>query len=122
MPIVKIFENFITGLAYYRYLVVFVVAIFEGPMDMVASGILLRLGFFYFWPLYLCLMFGDFVADLGWYWVGRLGGGGFVKRFGKYFSLTPEVMEKLEDFFHKHQDKILFISKITMGLRVLPHF
>ena len=24
-------------------------------------------------------------------------------------------MDKIEVFFHKHQDKILFISKITMG-------
>ena len=76
---------------------------------------LLRLNFFYFWPIYLSLMLGDFVADLGWYWVGFYGGRHFVERFGKYFSLTPDVIEKVEDFFHKHQDKILFISKITMG-------
>lgn len=82
---------------------------------MVASGILLRLSFFYFWPIYLSLMLGDFVADLLWYTLGRYGGRHFVDRFGKYFSLTPDVLEKIEQFFKKHQDKILFISKITMG-------
>lgn len=110
-----VFQNFLAGLSYYRYLLIFVLALFEGPMVMVASGILLRLNFFYFWPVYLSLMLGDFVADLVWYWVGFYGGRRFVDRFGKYFSLTPEVLERLENFFHRHQDKILFISKITMG-------
>ena len=115
MPLQALLENFLSGLAYYCYVLTFVLAIFEGPMVMVASGMLLRLNFFYFWPIYLSLMLGDFVADLGWYWVGFYGGRHFVERFGKYFSLTPDVIEKVEDFFHKHQDKILFISKITMG-------
>jgi len=110
-----IFQNFLQGLSYYRYFVVFLLAIVEGPMVMVACGILLRLSFFYFWPVYLALMLGDFVADLGWYWMGRYGGRRFVARFGKYFSITPEVLDRLEIFFKKHQDKILIISKITMG-------
>ncbi|MDR3642787.1 MAG: DedA family protein [Candidatus Doudnabacteria bacterium] len=115
MPFQALLENLLSGLAYYRYVLTFVLAIFEGPMVMVASGILLRLGFFYFLPVYFSLMLGDFVADLAWYWVGYYGGRPFVDRFGKYFSLTPDVVEKIEDFFHKHQDKILVISKLTMG-------
>lgn len=108
-------EHFLSGLSNYRYLLVYVLALFEGPMVMVASGILLKLNFFYFWPIYFALMLGDFTADLVWYWAGYYGGRPFVGRFGKYFSLSPEILEKLEDFFHKHQDKILFLSKITMG-------
>jgi membrane protein DedA with SNARE-associated domain len=108
-------QNFLSGLSYYRYLLAFGLTFVEGPMVMVAAGILLRLGFFYFWPIYLSLMLGDFVADLGWYAVGRYGGRKFVQRFGKYFSLTPEVIEKIEGFFHKHQDTILIVSKLTMG-------
>jgi membrane protein DedA with SNARE-associated domain len=113
--ITGLFQNLLSGLSYYRYLLVFLLAIVEGPMVMVASGILLKLNFFYFWPIYLSLMLGDFVADMAWYWVGRYGGLPFVRRFGKYFSLTPDVLERIEVFFKKHQDKILIISKITMG-------
>jgi membrane protein DedA with SNARE-associated domain len=109
------FQNILAGLSYYRYLLTFFLAIVEGPMVMVASGILLKLNFFYFWPIYFSLMLGDFTADLVWYGVGRYGGRKFVDRFGKYFSLTPDVIEKIEEFFHKHQDKILVISKLTMG-------
>jgi membrane protein DedA with SNARE-associated domain len=110
-----IVQNFLAGLSYYRYVLTFCLAIVEGPMVMVASGILLRLGFFYFWPVYLTLMLGDFVADLCWYGVGYYGGRPFALRWGKYFSITPELLEKIEIFFKKHQTKILFISKITMG-------
>ncbi len=82
---------------------------------MVACGFLLRLGVFSFWPIYLALMLGDFVADIIWYFVGYYGARKFADRWGKYFSITPEMLEKLEVLFHNHQSKILFISKITMG-------
>ena len=108
-------QNIFNSLSYYRYVFLFFGALFEGPILMVASGMFLKLGLLYFWPTYLCLMLGDLVADLSWYWVGYYGGNAFVVRWGKYFSLTPDVVEKLEEFFKKHQDKILFFSKITMG-------
>lgn len=111
----EFFQNILNGLSYYRYIFMFFGAIFEGPILMVASGMFLKLNLLYFWPTYLCLMIGDFVADLSWYWVGYYGGNAFVFKWGKYFSLTPDVVEKLEVFFKKHQNKILFLSKITMG-------
>ena len=40
--LIGIFQNLLSGLSYYRYLVVFVLAIVEGPMVMVASGILVK--------------------------------------------------------------------------------
>ena len=112
---VSILQHFLTGLAYYRYPFVFFLAIVEGPVVMVASGILLRLNFFYFLPLYLVLVLGDFTADLGWYAVGYYGARKFVDSYGRYFSLTPPVVAKIESLFHRHKNKILFISKITMG-------
>lgn len=99
----------------YKYFVAFPLAIVEGPIIMVACGFLLRLGAFSFWPIYLALVLGDFVADIVWYFVGYYGARKFADRWGKYFSITPESLEKLEVLFHNHQSKILFISKITMG-------
>lgn len=110
-----IIQHFVSGLSYYRYLLAFALAIVEGPIVMVGSGLLLRLGFFYFWPIYLALMLGDFVADIGWYAVGYFGARKFVDRWGHIFSLTPEVMERMDKLFKEHHDKILFLSKITMG-------
>jgi len=111
----EFFQHILDGVSYYRYVLAFFLAIVEGPMVMVASGILLKLGLFYFWPIYLALMLGDFAADLLWYAIGYHGARKFVDRWGHYFSLTPKVIARLERLFKNHHDKILFISKITMG-------
>lgn len=110
-----LFGGLSVGIFTYRYLLIFVLALVEGPIIMVASGILLKLGHFNFLPLYLTLILGDFVADIGWYGVGYYGGRAFITRWGKYFSITPEILDKLEVFFKKNQTKILLISKMTMG-------
>ncbi len=108
-------QHLLEFLNFSKYGVVFVGCIVEGPVVMLASGFLLRLGQFNFVPLYFSLMAGDFVADLGWYAVGRFGARKLINRFGHYFNITPKVIDKIEKRFQKYQDKILFISKITMG-------
>jgi len=98
-----------------KYLLVFILCIVEGPVVMITSGFLYKLGQFDILPLYVTLMAGDFVADIGWYAVGRYGAGPVVKRFGKFLNITPEIILKIEKRFKAYQNKILFISKITMG-------
>lgn len=98
-----------------KYLIVFVLSIVEGPVVMLSSGFLYRLGQFQLIPLYFSLMAGDFVADLGWYAVGRFGARPLINKFGGFLNLTPEVIDKIEKRFKTYQTAILFISKITMG-------
>lgn len=102
-------------LSFSRYAVVFVLCIVEGPVVMMTSGFLLRLGQFQIVPLYFSLMAGDFTADLVWYAIGRFGAWPLINRFGKFFNITPEIIVKIEKRFKTYQNKILFISKITMG-------
>jgi membrane protein DedA with SNARE-associated domain len=108
-------QDILGFLSFSRYAVVFVLCIVEGPIVMITSGFLYRLGQFYFLPLYLCLMGGDFVADIGWYAVGRFGAWPLINRYGKYFNITPQIIYRIEERFKTYQNKILFISKITMG-------
>jgi len=85
----------------YKYIILFPLAIFEGPIIMVVSGFLYHLGYFPFLPLYLTLIIADLVGDFIWYGVGY--------HFGRPIILKHEAK------FHNHQNKILFISKMTMG-------
>jgi membrane protein DedA with SNARE-associated domain len=103
------------NLSYYKYFLVLILAIIEGPVVMAFSGILWRIGQFEFIPLYLALMTGDLIADTLWYSFGYFGGFNFVQKYGKYFKISEEKIKKFSDSFNKHQAKILFISKITMG-------
>jgi len=108
-------EQLLGFLNFSKYALVFVLCIVEGPVVMITSGFLYRLGQFQIFPLYLSLMGGDFVADLGWYAVGRFGARKLINKFGKFLNITPEIISKIEKRFAAYQDKILFISKITMG-------
>jgi membrane protein DedA with SNARE-associated domain len=107
--------SLIANLAVYKYLITFLAALVEGPVVMTVSGFMLRLGAFTFWPLYLTLMAGDLAADTLWYAGGYFYGHRIVSRYGKYFSITEELVQKTKEAFHRHQNKILFLSKITMG-------
>jgi membrane protein DedA with SNARE-associated domain len=79
------------------------------------SGFLVRTSFLAFWPAYLLLIAGDLTGDVIWYAVGRHGARPLIDRFGRFLSLTDKDIGKAEQLFHKHQTKVLFLSKITMG-------
>lgn len=99
----------------YRYFLIVPLTIIEGPIVMVLCGFLLRFGTFDLVPLYVALIVADLIGDIIWYSVGRFWGIRFIKRFGKYFSITEKTLERSTELFHRHHNKILFISKITMG-------
>ncbi|MCX6787360.1 MAG: DedA family protein [Candidatus Kaiserbacteria bacterium] len=98
-----------------KYILLFLGTLVEGPLMMLGSGLLYHLGQVTFWPVYLVLVFGDLTADVGWYIVGYWGARPFFDRYGHYLGLTPDVIEKVERRFNHFSDRILIISKLTMG-------
>jgi membrane protein DedA with SNARE-associated domain len=62
---------------------------------------------------FLAAVAGDNVG----YAIGRFGGRALVDRFGKYVFLTPERMDKAENFFNRHGGKIIVIARFVEGLR-----
>ena len=82
---------------------------------MTFCGFLLKLGYLNFWPLYGVLMAGDLTGDIFWYGVGYFYARPFTRRFGRFFGLTEALLVKAESAFEKHDQNILFFSKITMG-------
>ena len=111
----SIFHNFTIWLESSKYFLLFIGMIVEGPIIMMASGFLYKLGQFSFLPMYLVLVLGDFTADLGWYALGRFGTRSAIFKYGHFVGITPLVLEKIEDRFRKYHQKILIISKLTMG-------
>ena len=98
------------------YGIIIFVAFVEGPLLGMICGLLIRLGDFHFIPIYFALMIGDLIGDTFWYIIGYRFAGPFLSRFGEYFSITEEGVAAVEKIFHKHQDWILLLSKVTMGL------
>ncbi len=101
--------------AYLVYGIIIVLACAEGPILSMIFGVLIKLGDFGFLPVYASLMVGDLIGDAVWYYIGHRWGHAFIKRFGKYFSVTEEGVAKVTRIFHKYRHRILFISKISNG-------
>jgi membrane-associated protein len=99
---------------------IFVLACVQGPIISLIGGFLLKAGVLYFLPTYLCLMAGELVGDVMWYWLGYRWGHPFIKYFGKYFSIDIKKVEAMKKVFQKYHNSILLASKLTTGLGFAP--
>ncbi len=100
---------------YWVYAFILLTAVIEGPILSVLFGILIKLGYFSFWPIYTCLMLGDIMMDSVLYYLGHRWGYTVVDKFGKYVSLKRSSLEKATRIFGKYKKRILIISKLTNG-------
>jgi membrane-associated protein len=101
--------------AFWVYFLIIALAFVEGPIVSMILGVLIKLGYFPFIPIYIALMVGDVLGDSTWYLVGRKWGHAFIRKFGKYVSVTEDKVEMMIRVFHKYKNHILIISKITNG-------
>lgn len=111
-----ILEYALTLSVTFKYLLVFVGTIIEGPIIMVAGGFLIHLGVFEPLPLFLTILAGDLVGDIAWYYIGYYFAEPFMKKHGHFLSLTPDKLEKIKTLFQKYHERILIFSKLTIGL------
>ncbi len=102
-------------LAPYKYVILFFAGMFEGPVTTLTGGFLVRTGQLDFLPAYAALLFGDFVEDILWYYVGYHGFARIIEKHGHRFGITPEAEKKVRHLFHRYHERILLISKLTMG-------
>lgn len=100
----------------YRYLLIFPVAFVEGPIISIICGWLIATGVLNFFLTYLILITANLAGDTLYYAIGYWGGPAFIRRFGKWFKLDLEQVEKMKNYFDNHGGKIILAGKVT------PHF
>lgn len=100
---------------YLVYAMILLLACAEGPWLSLILGVLMRLGDFSFFPVYMSLMLGDLIGDSVWYYIGRRYGDRFVAKYGKYFKVTASGVECMTRLFYRYKHPILFLSKISNG-------
>jgi|SRR3989344_1460994 len=116
MPPPELMDHIAAFSDQYKYLLIFLATIFQGPVVMMVSGFMLHLGLVDFFTVCIVLILGDLTADVVWYIVGRSFAAPLIRNYGYLFSITPELFERTEGLFQKYHAKILIISKLTMGL------
>ena len=108
-------SQIVTWLEHYKYLVIFPISFFEGPIITIISGFLSSIGQLNFWLSLATVVMGDLVGDTLYYCIGRFGREKFIFRFGKYFGLNEARVERIERHFQNHPWKIFTFGKFAHG-------
>lgn len=100
------------GLTGYKYLILFLAVVIEGPIATVAAGFLVAQGYINFFIIYPFVVVADLVGDSFYYSIGRWG-----KKLGfKIFRIKDEKFKELEKRFNKNSGKAMLIGKIAHGI------
>ena len=83
-------DYFVALLIKYKYIALFPVAAFEGPVVSLIVGFLVRLGYLEFIPAFCILILGDIIPDT--------------------------IYSLVEKLWKNHPKKTMFFSKVTYGL------
>lgn len=104
-------------LEHYKYLVIFPIAVLEGPIIIVISGFLVFLGYLNAVTAFCLLVVADMLGDSMYYSIGKYGGRSvWVKKYGKIFGYNENSELFLEEHFRKHKGKTFLLAKISHGI------
>lgn len=69
-----------------------------------------------------CAAVGAILGDNVGYYIGYKGGRAFVQRFGRYFFVKMEYLDRAERFFTRHGAKTVFFGRFISLLRIWSAF
>ncbi len=100
----------------FGYPIIFLLVVYEGPLVTIAAAFFAASGYLNVFILYPLIVIADLSSDIMWYYVGYFGREKVINRWGRFFGLHSDNLEKfqkLNNRFKNHQGKILFIAKIS---------
>ena len=77
------------------------------------------------WNVVLVTIFGTLGATLGAliaYAIGWYGGRPIIERWGRYLGITPDDLDRADDFFARHGDAAAFFGRMVPIIRSLVSF
>lgn len=93
-----------------------------GATIAVFGGYLGRTNILNFSFVVFLLTLGAFIGDLFNYFIGRIYGYSLLKKYGKWFFLTEERLEKVRDRVRENTGKTIIIGRFTSITRSLAPF
>ncbi|HDH07685.1 MAG TPA: DedA family protein [Candidatus Moranbacteria bacterium] len=103
-------------LSQHGYWIIVPLMIIEGPVVTVIAATMAALGAFNAFVVLGLSILGDVGGDIIWYGAGYFWGMSFVRKVGKYFGVTENLVLKMEKYFNNHGGKTIFAMKSTTGL------
>ena len=111
-------EHIVYLLAQYKYLLLFPLAIVEGPIIAVIAGFLCINGFLNLFIVYPIIVFGDLIGDTICYFLGFCGVPGFLKRMAGWLGLNAKIVDRARTYFNMNPFRTISLSKISLGVGV----
>lgn len=88
-----------------------VIIIIPSELILATGGILASQGIFSFWGAFFIGLFGSVFCAVIIYLMGYFGGRPFVEKYGKYFFMKQEDIDKADIWFQKYGMLAAFIGR-----------
>lgn len=109
-------ETLIPIILKYKYLIIFPMALAEGPILAITCGFLLSLGLLNFWLIYGILIAGDIIPDSIYYFIGKQSKKSqFISKYIDKLGINKKS-GALGTMWQKYTVKMMFVTKLTYGL------
>jgi|WetSurMetagenome_2_1015567.scaffolds.fasta_scaffold163675_2 membrane protein DedA with SNARE-associated domain len=110
---ISLHSPIVSWLLHYKYLVLLMSVIIEGPVITMFAGLAVASGLMNFWLAYIAILAGEVGGDVLYYALGYWGREKLLLRYKWLAKIFLPEVEKIERLFKKHPAKALIISKIT---------
>lgn len=109
-------DTLIHWLINYKYVLLFPLAVVEGPVLAIVVGWLCGAGVLRIAPCYAILIAGDMVGDSGFYLLGRMTADGRFERWAARIGCGPQKVDRIRLWFRENPLRTISASKITLGV------
>ncbi len=92
---------------------------FPSEVIMIPAGYLAYQGEMNLYLVVIIGIVGSLAGALFNYYIAMHFGRRFLLKYGRYFFVKPETLDKLEAFFHKHGELSTFNGRLIPGIRQL---
>lgn len=109
-------EEIVLLLERYRYIVLFPLAIVEGPIISVISGFLCTTRMMHTYYALPVIVFGDITGDSFYYCLGRWRSNRPLPRLLRFVRPKDSKLERVRGFFESNPIRTISLSKIFLGV------
>ncbi len=109
-------QDIINWIILYKYPILFLLTVIEGPIVTVITGFLATLGYINAYIAYAIIVSGDLTGDVIYYIFGRIGQEKFLEKWGRYIGVSKESADKIKKHFSDHGGKTLLLGKLAHGI------
>ncbi|MDM5206512.1 DedA family protein [Cytobacillus kochii] len=111
--------NWFKDLSYIGIFLALCIEFIPAEVVLPLAGFWVSEGDMLFWGVVIAGSLGGVVGPLTLYAVGRYGGRPILEKYGKYFFMSPENLEKADAFFAKHGAFVAFSARFLPGVRTV---